>query len=95
MYACRRGNVETVSMLLGRRADVRIRSQPESMAMFDAVIENQPKVVRVLLNCKSLDVNATHTGISDRSALMIAAQYEFAEVVGTIIKGDRPDLEIT
>jgi ankyrin repeat protein len=94
MYACRRGHASTVALLLELGADVNIRSAPESTAMFEALAQNHIEVIKVLLRCEELDINAIQPHKHSRTALMLAssASEEREDVVECLL--GRSDIDV-
>ena len=90
IYACRKGQVMTVSRLLDLGADVNIRSTRGSTATFEAILSKRPEVLEILLNKEplghALDVNAVHPGSYGRTALMFAAFYGFADALDHLLQ---------
>ena len=92
MYACRRGNLSSVTTLLNLGASVNIVSARRSTAMFEAVLSNHVDVVRILLTRDELNVNAFHVGKCERTALLLASQEGYNEIVKAIL--ERKDLDV-
>lgn len=92
MYACRRGNLSSVTTLLNLGASVNLVSARGSTAMFEAVFEDHADVVHILLTRKELLVNAFHIGKWKRTALMLASQEGYDEIVKLLL--ERCDLKI-
>lgn len=74
MYACRRGKVAVVSLLLERSARVDNINNRGSSALFEAVLAGHSEVVRLLMTRPKVDVNAKHRMQSNQTVLMIAAR---------------------
>jgi ankyrin repeat protein len=85
MYACRRGRVEVARQLLDRGAAINLVSARGRTALFEAVMQNEDEVVKVLLEKQDLDINAVNTKEHDRTALMLAACGRHSNIVGTLL----------
>lgn len=97
MYACRRGQIATVTKLLERGADVNQYSQRDSVALFEAVDSGVVETVEPLLAHKMLDVNAIHPRRFNRTALMLSAQKGNLQIFNALlnqpgVRSDQRDL---
>ena len=88
MYACMKGNLSSVSTLLEFGASVNSHSAEGSTALMKAVVENHTKVVERLVKEECLDVNAACTKSSGSTALMVAAQYGYADIAKILLQRD-------
>ena len=85
MYACRRGKISTVSLLLNRGARVNAISKRGNSALYEALSAGHVDVIRILLAQPSIDVNAPHPRKSDQTVLMIAAQEGRTDIVSLLL----------
>ena len=91
MYACRRGKVSTVALLLDQGAYINAISTRGSTALFEAVSADRAEVLEMLLANPKLDVNSQHPGRSGQTALMIAAQEGKVGAVAALLKNKKLD----
>ena len=85
MYACRRGQTATVSLLLGYGADANLYSRRGSCAIHEAVTTGNLEVIDALLAHPRTDVNAPHFMRSGMTALSIAAQERRSETAMALL----------
>ena len=90
MYACKRGHASTTMKLLELGASVNLRSARESTALFEAVEANQVDIVALLLKNTTIDVNAKHTNLYNRTALSLSVLYELDDIIKLLL--ERPDI---
>ncbi|MCJ1394865.1 hypothetical protein MMC18_007745 [Xylographa bjoerkii] len=96
MYACRQGHTMTVSKLLELGADVNVKSFRGSNALFEAVLHKHSEVLHTLLTTeapgRSLDINMTHPGKGNTTALMLAASAGLKDTVTLLL--ERPQIAV-
>ncbi|MCJ1381040.1 hypothetical protein MMC17_004149 [Xylographa soralifera] len=86
MYACRRGQVRTVSLLLELGASVNESSARGSTAAFEAVVWNRAKCLKLLLGSNKVNVNAAHGQMFRQTALMMAAEWGHEETLKELLQ---------
>jgi ankyrin repeat protein len=84
------GHIEMVKLLLGKGADIKIRSkETQGTALMEAVGGNQPDIIRLLAQ-NGADVN--ERDVLNRSPLHAACMWGFLEVAKVLIEsGARTD----
>ena len=96
MYACRRGNLDTVRRLLELEASVNLVSARGRTALFEAVRRKKLDAVDLLLNAplrnQSLDVNIRNPKAHNRTALLFAIRKGYVKIALMILK--HPNLSI-
>ncbi len=110
MYACRKGHLEVVSLLLQLGASQKTVSARGRTALFEAILghhsrrtakmsfalSRHTKVVEVLAHemPEDLDINMRHSQERDRTALMLAAQRGQLEVIEILLKHQSVDIDM-
>lgn len=92
MYACKRGQIESATVLLDRGARINMISNRGSSALFEAVSSDRVEVLKLLLARPKTDVNARQLQRSHQTALMVAVQGGNADIVDLLLAHD--DLDI-
>ena len=96
MYACRQGHITTVSRLLELGADLNLKSYRGSSAVFEAILHKHSDVLHTILTTEaasqSLDINMTHSGEGNGTALMLAALNGLEDTVTLLL--ERPRIAI-
>ncbi|KAL6720538.1 hypothetical protein ACLMJK_002462 [Lecanora helva] len=88
MYACRRGKISTVALLLDRGARVNAISKRGNTALFEALFPGHTEVIEMLLARSNLDINTSQSRRSNQTALMIAAQEGKVDIVRALLSCD-------
>ena len=94
MYACRRGQAAAVALLLDRGARLDVMSSRGNSALYEAVFAGRLEVLKVLLAHPDLDVNETHPGRSNQTALMFAAQEGKWNIIDSLLEQDALDVNL-
>ena len=92
ILACRRGQVVAVIELLGHGASVNAHSRGENTALLEAVDQNYPEVVRLLLGRNDLEVNESRLHDNERTALMRVATEGHLEILDDLLGDERIDV---
>ena len=94
MYACRRGKVEVIEMLLSRGASVAIFSARGRTALMEAIVHGQEEVVDFLLEKKpkGLDINVVLAKEYNRTPLMLAVHHRYGKIVDSLLA--YPDIKV-
>ena len=94
MYACKRGHHELASLLLRLHADPNIESTQGRTAIVEAIVGNHVECVKVLLGAKNIDINKSFAKRDGFTILMIAAQYEKADIVDCLLQQDNINVNL-
>ncbi len=92
MYAAFHGHEAIVEKLLNAGANPNIICSRGGNALHRAALQDYLGIVKLLLAHKELDVNALHSGWGHESALMLAAEYGYCNVVKELL--GRADIRI-
>ncbi|KAL8805252.1 MAG: hypothetical protein Q9200_005497 [Gallowayella weberi] len=92
MLACRRGHASVVAIFLEEGATVNARNNAENTALFEAVYENHPEAVAILLKKPELNVNEEHLHNAERTPLMFAVRDGYADIVSQLLEDPRIDV---
>jgi ankyrin repeat protein len=92
MYAALHGHEAIVEKLLNARANPNTVCSRGGNALHRAVLHDYTGIVKLLLARKELEVNALHSGWGHESALMLASEYGYADIVRELLR--RPDIRI-
>ncbi|KAL8805675.1 MAG: hypothetical protein Q9182_001819 [Xanthomendoza sp. 2 TL-2023] len=92
MLACRRGHASVVAILLEHGATVNARNNAENTALFEAVYENHPETVAILLRKPELNVNEEHLHNAERTPLMFAVRDGYADIISQLLEDPRTDV---
>ena len=95
MYAALEGHHVVVAQLIEGGASVNVACHNGSNVLHKAALEGRADVVKVLLNCADLDINAADPSQGSRNALMLAAICGNADVAKHLLGREdlRPNLQ--
>lgn len=88
MYACRKGHVQATTQLLDLGASPALMSSRGRTALFEAIEADQDQIVNLLIERRDpdLQINRVHPKESNRTALMLAAQFGNLSMVRAILE---------
>ena len=92
MVACAEGYTKTAIRLMNLGADINLYDNHGSNALLDATIGRNIAIVKMLIGKQGLNISARCSLRMDRTALMLATQEGYQELVEILL--DRDDLDI-
>jgi ankyrin repeat protein len=82
-YACQKGSIEIVQLLLNYKADVNVQDENGDTPLYSACLNKHPEIVKLLIN-NNANVNAQNKNGS--TPLHTACLWEYYEIAVTLIK---------
>lgn len=92
MYACRRGHIEAVQILLDLGANVNNHSSKGQTPLLEAIAHTKLTIAKILLARDDLNINEINPKQLNRSAVILATRKGNREIVQAIL--ERPDVSI-